>query len=485
MSAIHSYGVVQVSGVHLGINISALIEAVEWPTDVLPHPTARGILVGIFTLRGKAVPLIDLRSFFAPNAVASGPTPLVAIIKYNGGYLGIAIDAVCEIVKMADNQRCTLISGDTSTGLFPMLLMIQDGQRMIYALDLAYLASLPEVVFATDPMSASQSQAFKSSGLMRHYLVFECDARHFCIDASVVTELVDKPLISPSDFGNERCFGSVQVRGKKVAALSLSHVLGFETKTLAAKDQLLLLTGPDGRVSGFGYDRMVAIRRQDPSSMLAVPTYGLREPDLLRGVMNLENGAQALLLAHESLLNRPEVQSYAKIFQHEVLASQSLHQAAKAVNRQACLLFHAPIHFAAPLNQITEILEIPAQHIGLPQPESHLLGQFSLRGEQIPLICLSSLIESSPQPPTLSSRVLIVRGNHSTFGFAVCKVDAIDSFKEFDPTKLEQGYPVNLGRGLSTNDRVRSLISIGNQEHSWRATLLDLRSLAMQLEAAR
>tara|TARA_R100001143_G_scaffold62349_1_gene65459 strand:- start:1055 stop:2509 length:1455 start_codon:yes stop_codon:yes gene_type:complete len=480
----HGYGVVQVGGVYLGIEIGALMEAVLWPADLMPHPTAHGVLVGVFTLRGKAVPLVDLRSMFAQGSHDAGPTPLVAVVCYNGGYVGIAIDEVCEIVHVAEDQPCALITGDRAPGLLSTLLAIQDGKRMIYALDLSYLACLPGVLFAAESGRETHRQTLATRGRLRHYLVFECDGRNFCIDASVVTGLVDKPVITPSDFGNERCFGTAEVRGKKVASLSLSHVLNFETEALPPKDQLLLLTAVDGRVSGFGYDRMVAIRREDPNRLMGVPAYGLREPDLLRAVMCLGEGEQALLLAHETLLERPEVQSYAKIYQHEVKSALETHQAVKAVMRQACLLFHAPIHFAAPLSQISEILDIPAQLIRVHQPENHLLGQFNLRGEQVPLICLSSLIESSPQSPTPSSRVLVVRGNHATFGFAVCQVDAIDSFKEFDPAQLERGYSANAGKAQSVNDRVRSLVSIGNHEQSWRATLLDLHRLAVQLERA-
>lgn len=86
--------------------------------------------------------------------------------------------------------------------------------------------------------------------------------------------------------------------------------------------------------------------------------------------------------------------------------------------------------------------------------------------------------------PTLNrcSSVLIVRGERLCFGFAVSRVDAIDAFNQFDPAMLEQGWQANTGKGISVNDRVRSLVSVGSQERSWRATLLDLQGLARQLE---
>ncbi|EGH49583.1 CheW domain-containing protein, partial [Pseudomonas syringae pv. pisi str. 1704B] len=40
-------------------------------------------------------------------------------------------------------------------------------------------------------------------------------------------------------------------------------------------------------------------------SLLAAPGYGLPHPELLAGVMNLEEGQQALLIDHPMLLQRP------------------------------------------------------------------------------------------------------------------------------------------------------------------------------------
>ncbi|CAM3233009.1 chemotaxis protein CheW [Pseudomonas floridensis] len=483
MSGMNAYGVVQINGTYLAVIADALMEAVHWPTDLQAHPLTRGALLGVFTLRGKPVPLVDLRSQLAEGADSSAPTPLVAILKFSGGYLGLAIDAVCDILKARESQFCAIGPGGASSGLLPELLLSTEESRMIYKLDLAVLAGLPGVMFAADQRAQllkEEAQAAKHRLL--HYLVFECDGRHFCIDASVVTELVDEPDISASDFGSDCCFGVTSVRGTKVPALNLSEVLGLDHPRQTSKPQFLLLTAPDGRVCGFGYDRMVAIHRQDPDSLLAVPGYGLLHPELFAGVMNLQEGEQALLLNHPQLLQRPEVTSYTRVYQNDVQPAQASHDVTKAMLRHACLLFDAPTRFVAPLSQIVEILAMPRQLIGLSQPSTHLLGQFNLRGEQVPLICLSSLLEEDSPERTEASRVLIVRGERLCFGFAVSRVDSIDAFNQFDPAMLEQGWQTNLGKEISVNDRARSLVSVGSPERSWRLTLLDLQGLARQLE---
>lgn len=484
MNTLRAYGVVQINGAYLGIEATALMEAVHWPANLQRHPVTRGALAGVFTLRGKPIPLLDLRPLLSDEVGQQMPTPLVAILKYNGGLLGVAIDSVCDIVKASDSQLCPLGPSGEGSGLIPTLILSGDDERLIYMLDLAFLAGLPGVLFSADTGAGPVSrQALHAKSQLRHYLVFECDGQHFSIDASVVTELVDKPQIAPTDFGNGYCLGVTQIRETKVPVLNLSEVLGFERNLVNAKSQLLLLTAADGRVSGFGYDRMVAIERRDPQSLLPMPAYGLREPDLLVGVMGLGNGLQAVLINHQALLERPGVKNYASLYQIQPQSSETRANKAKAVMRQACLLFKSPTQFVAPLSQILEILSIPAQMIGLAQPENHLLGQFNLRGEQLPLICLSSLIESTPQAPTALSRVLVVKGDTLMFGFAVCQVETIDSFNQFEPTMLAQGWQTNAGKVVSVNDRARSLVSIGSGANTWRATLIDLQGIARQLEA--
>ncbi|MCF5627500.1 chemotaxis protein CheW, partial [Pseudomonas syringae] len=123
MSSLTAYGVVQINGVLLAVVADALMEAVHWPQDLQPHPLTRGALLGVFTLRGKPVPLVDLRGELAQSAEVSPPTPLVAILKYNGGYLGLAIDAVCDILKARDSQFSPLGPGGSSAGLLPSVLL--------------------------------------------------------------------------------------------------------------------------------------------------------------------------------------------------------------------------------------------------------------------------------------------------------------------------------------------------------------------------
>lgn len=120
------------------------------------------------------------------------------------------------------------------------------------------------------------------------------------------------------------------------------------------------------------------------------------------------------------------------------------------------------------------ILSANANFLDLP-------GSFNLRGEQIPLVCLSSLVEGATPPGNTLERVLLVKGERNNFGLVVNRTDSIETFTHpasEHPDGWEQGAR---GRG-SVNDRLRSLVSIGKGDQVRWMTLINLSNIVRSLE---
>ncbi len=474
-----AFGVLKVAQIEVALDGLALEQVVNWPAHLQRHPLTGGALLGLFSLRGKALPLIDLRHLLGADHDEPRAAK-VAIVNHEGGRFGLAIDGVSDVVKIDAQQICRLQQPHASPALLPELALLGE-ERMVYLLDLAALAALPEVLMAQVRPTAALAPTQQANYALRHLFVFECDRQRFAVDARAITELVDRPELQASKFGHEYCLGIANRRGVDVPALNLSLTLGLEVDVdLQSKQQLLVLTSTEGYRIGFAYDHLVAIERVRAQDILPIPTYGLREPSLFAGVIGRTNGSQALLLEHVALLDRPQTLNFAKIHQTSPPAAGLGVTDTQRFN-QACLVFHAPVQFVVALEQILETLQIPEAFIGLPQPENHLLGQFNLRGEQIPLICLSSLIEGSPQAPGIESRVLLVRGAQRSFGLAVCSTDSIEAFNH-SSDRHPEGWRAGESKAASANSRVRSLVSIGNGEQNRWVTLIDLKKVVADLE---
>lgn len=480
MSVSLPFGVLRVKGLEFAVDARALEQVINWPTALQPHPSQGGALLGMFSLRGKALPLIDLRPLLGYcDAAEREPTEMVAIINHQNRRIGIAVSGVSDVMKLESRSLCHLEGLATAVALLPELALVA-GERMIYLLDLDALFSAPQVLTARSRDTKQNALVNEQGHVLHHLLVLECNGRRYAVDARAITELVDKPEVAPNKFGIDYCVGVTNRRGVDVPVMNMDRVLGMEPPAVAGPlDQLLVLTSREGYRIGLGYDRMVSIVRKRASEILPLPTYGLRMPDLFAGVIGTENGDQALLLEHEALLERPETLNFGRIYQTQVPGNDS--DSRKGTLNQTCLVFHAPVQFVVPLDQVSEILDKPERFVSFPQPESHLLGTFNLRGEQIPLVCLSSLVQGSPEPDKGGMRVLVVKGDVSNFGLVVTSTDSIETFTH-PASEHPPGWESNMNHGASANGRVRSLVSIGKGDQNHWMTLIDLRNVVRAFE---
>lgn len=483
MSDALAFGVIKLGALEVAIEAQALEQVINWPTRLQPHPLQGGALLGMFSLRGKALPLIELRSLLGEHdASRHDPLEMVAIVNHQGRRLGIAVSGVSDVMKVEARNLCRLGGEGTAVALLPELVMLEH-ERMIYRLDLDALCGLPQVLTAHSGDVAHPVQVQDQSQALRHLLLFECEGKRYAVDAKAITELVDRPDMLPSKLGGDYCLGVVNRRGVDVPALSLNRILGIDRPAMAQpQNQLLVLTSAEGYRIGLVYDRMISIVRKRAHEILPLPRYGLREPGMFAGVVGLENGDQALLLEHCDLLERSETLSFARIYQTGPTKQDALGDRRAQMN-QTCLLFQAAQQFVVPLDQVLEILDMPEHFVRFAQPDTHLLGSFNLRGEQIPLVCLSSLVEGTTPPGNALERVLLVKGEVNNFGLVVNRTDSIETFTH-PASEHPEGWERSASIRGSVNDRMRSLVSIGKGDQVRWMTLINLSNVVKGLEKA-
>lgn len=97
------YVVARLGDQHYGIGISdvnQIIRAVE-PT---PIPGMYGIIEGIINLRGRIIPVVDLRPKFGmPGGVAQGAPARdsrIVVVNLQGHNIGLYVDAVSEVLAI-------------------------------------------------------------------------------------------------------------------------------------------------------------------------------------------------------------------------------------------------------------------------------------------------------------------------------------------------------------------------------------------------
>ena len=110
-----------------------------------PLPKAPDFLEGVLRYQGAAVPLVDLRKRLGVPAALREDTRTV-ILEWEGGKIGVVVDAVLEVLQVAANEVTSppnIVKGlaaEYITGL-----VVKDG-RTIIVLNTARLLSSKEKV---------------------------------------------------------------------------------------------------------------------------------------------------------------------------------------------------------------------------------------------------------------------------------------------------------------------------------------------------
>lgn len=107
------------------------IRGYEVPTKL---PGAAPHALGIISLRGDAIPLLDMRVLMGCTAADMTPTTSVVVVRTNGRVAGFVVDAVCDVAELSEGQlRAAPRLGDAMLA-HAVLGLANIGERMVIVL---------------------------------------------------------------------------------------------------------------------------------------------------------------------------------------------------------------------------------------------------------------------------------------------------------------------------------------------------------------
>ncbi len=86
-----------------GIEILAIREIIK-PREVTEVPRAPRFLLGIITVRGVVMPVLDLRLRLRLDAAPLERSARILVVLHRGERFGLLVDAVRDVVRFADSQ---------------------------------------------------------------------------------------------------------------------------------------------------------------------------------------------------------------------------------------------------------------------------------------------------------------------------------------------------------------------------------------------
>jgi purine-binding chemotaxis protein CheW len=135
------------------------VQEIRGYEKVTPIPAAPEFLKGIVNLRGTIVPIVDLRVKFALPDPRYDATTVVVILRVAGRVIGMVVDAVSDVVRLAPNdvkqapQLGSIVDSSVLAGL------ATQGERMVMLLDIEKLLSAGDMNLLARVAEASRGAA--------------------------------------------------------------------------------------------------------------------------------------------------------------------------------------------------------------------------------------------------------------------------------------------------------------------------------------
>lgn len=82
-----------------GVEIASVQEIIR-ATDITPVPGAPSHVRGVINLRGKIIPVVDLRLRFALAAVESSEAQRIIVVEMGAKRIGMLVDSVSQVIKV-------------------------------------------------------------------------------------------------------------------------------------------------------------------------------------------------------------------------------------------------------------------------------------------------------------------------------------------------------------------------------------------------
>lgn len=467
-------------------------EVVGMPGRITPIPLSPACLEGIFTLRGAAIPLLNLGRIFNPAAPAASAEQRVAIVDVDDIQVGLVFDATGEVLRVRPEQRAGLRWRDgEEPGVVLGAITLDDGARIVQMLDAARLVridNVPQVRAHASVAREAWRMRFLRQAQGRKCISFTVGGLRFALAMEAIQEIMRVPELQPSVMLGRLCQGWLNLRGAPVGVVDFGALLQCAPGLGDADERRVLVVRVGAEHLGLLVDAVDDIRPYFDSDILPIPMLGTARGPMYRGCLpNAEQG-DSLFLAHEALFSDLEVAEicagHRRLYADQADAARAAEKKVGARRVYLAFALGEGCGWAADIGQVREIVGFDGPVTRPPGMPACVHGMMQVRQQMVCVVDLRTLYGMAPLEDRSGCRVLVLEHEGERFGLVVDRVDTIlslpDSQRRPSPQLLRVNGPDDMRR-----DAVEVLEVPGEDGREDVLTLLDkerfLATLRQQL----
>jgi len=407
---VQGFAQVELDGMVIGIPTECVLRVLPRPGALTRLPRSHDAIDGVFKDGGQLVAVVDLRTWMArPPAEGNAPGH-VMLLSVDGRTIGLAVDAVRGLVRLAAANIGRIHHTEQEDGFFHSIGTRDDGSLLALLDPAVLIAQVGAWAPGADLASAVAAGVALGDDSTIQALV-RIGATVFGFPATMVGEIVKQVKLQPLALGGGQVTGTTHWRGRLTPVVN-------PARTVLAVDggnALTVVLAHGALTLAFPVDEVLAVRTFSASQIQEAATAGL-DGAVYLGYALEESGRRVLLVDGPALLAR-----YAVLGLNAADA-----QARSPTNMRAPLPAHVVYDVgqlcAAPMHALREIVPLPAGYRASAGLEDGIDGQCHWRGRMLPVIDLRT---PDARADIDNARLMVVHHGEREVGLLVKDVVAL------------------------------------------------------------
>ena len=369
-------------------------EVVPFPEVVTAVPRASEGVLGLFSLRGEIVTLVDAATLLGVAAETESPAAgrRVAILISDEGPLGVVFDRTGEVVNARQSEVLPVrVHEPSGKNLVEGVLQLENGGRLLQIL-------APEALGAGTNISGAESRLEQGEGATEQVdsklVIVRVEDFEIGFRIEDLVEIQEGLQRTSTQTYFEHCTGVVQLRGEVRATMDARSL--FEL-TPGETPRKLLFMRSGGACVGLEVDEVVETASFDETQVMVVPQLNDRShEDFLCGVVRLRENRHVLIADVHTLFERFQIAEAVRVFGVSQEAERSFEQ--EEEEEGSFFTFRVgETSLSFPLAEVCEVCEL-SEEAHLRGKGSEGVGLMDLRGAIVPLVDIGAKRDADTRP---------------------------------------------------------------------------------------
>ncbi|MCI4454089.1 MAG: chemotaxis protein CheW [Thermodesulfobacterium sp.] len=446
------------------LNMAPVQEIIRVP-EIVKVPKSPSSLMGLANLRGKVLPVINLRKVFGLTDKSLDEANRVIVVDL-GQTLGFLVDNVYSVIEVEETkiEKAEDIQSIVKSDFLKGVIKDVGRFKMVMMLD---LEKVVEKEFSQAMQTSSQEyevrsfekteeeEATKEAKDERQFVSFLVAGEEYAIPIENVQEIVSVPEhITKVPNSESTILGIINLRNKVLPLASLRRLFGFSEESLTEQSRIVVLSLGELSV-GIVVDNVREVLRVPETLIEPIPPIIVQDETNfeITEICRLNDGKRLVsiisvpnLFKHKDIkevLSSMEEKKELEETQEEMLEEEEQFVIFKLENQE----------YAVPIENVQEIVRVPEELTRVPKTPDFVEGVINLRGSVLPVIDLRKRFDLPEKQRDDHQRILVFVFDNVSIGFIVDSVSEVLKI----PKSVIQKSPEILGERTKIFPRVANL----------------------------